>query len=445
MATQHEIVGEEWKSRATELAEWAMQHLVNRKDVWGQYSVMTPREQRESDRSYKAMTLPVKTKRGKDMVTLDKLTRHFASRRLFKPQLIGLHAKSKESTSRWLGIDIDCHDTESVQAEDHARRNLQGALSWWREFQSRGYDPLLFDSSNRGGYHLWVILAEPAPTMDVFALGQSVIANWRELNLEEEPETFPKLPKEDSLGSWFRLPGLHHSRDHYGSVWSGDEWLSDPWLSGHAAIDMMLQTLPGPPPPQVKPIAKHSRVTRRGQTDKTVQTGRPRPSAEADHNKQIGSTETPDIGSNTRAGDRKRRFKRTGKPTVCVDLDGVLAQRASGQMGGEVIGEPVAGAREFLDELSEKATIVIFTARFSRSGKQSKTEPEKLRARQQLADTIEAWLISHSFRFDSICSSEAKPLAIAYVDDRAVSCRPEIEGLQAFAAAATAVDKLIEE
>lgn len=419
-----------------------MEHLVNRKDVWGQYSVMTPREQQESDRTYKAMTLPVKTKRGKDMVTLDKLTRHFASRRLFKPQLIGLHAKSKESTSRWLGIDIDCHDTESAQAEDHARRNLQGALSWWREFQSRGYDPLLFDSSNRGGYHLWVILAEPAPTMDVFALGQSVIANWRELNLEEEPETFPKLPKDGSLGSWFRLPGLHHTRDHYGSVWSGDEWLSDPWVTGHAAIDMMLQTLPGPPPPQVKPIAEHSRVTRRGRTQRTEDTGKQSPQT-AQH--QAREKQAISTGSAARASDRKRRFKRSGKPTVCVDLDGVLAQRSTAQMSGDVIGEPIAGAREFLDELSEKASIVIFTARFSHTGKQSKTEAEKLRARQQLADTIESWLNSHHFKFDSICTSEAKPLAIAYVDDRAVSCRPELDGLQAFSQAGIAVDRLIEE
>jgi len=262
MATQHEIVGEEWKLRAPELAQWAMDHLVNRKDVWGQYSILTPSEKRQSDRTYKAMTLPVKSKRGNDMVTLDKLTRHFASRRQVKPQLIGLHAKSKDETSRWLGIDIDCHDTESSQAEDHARRNLAGALSWWRDLQAKGYDPLLFDSSNRGGYHLWVLFDQPAPTMDVFSFGQSIIANWQELGLDEEPETFPKLPKKDSLGSWFRLPGLHHTREHYGTVWSGDEWLSDPWLAGHAAIDTMLQTVAGPIPPASKPILSHSRVTR---------------------------------------------------------------------------------------------------------------------------------------------------------------------------------------
>ncbi|MCX5959953.1 MAG: hypothetical protein NT053_09045 [Cyanobacteria bacterium] len=53
-------------------------------------------------------------------------------------------------------------------ADARARRNLAGALAWWRAFGERGYDPLLFDSSGRGGgYHLWVLFAEPAPTAAV--------------------------------------------------------------------------------------------------------------------------------------------------------------------------------------------------------------------------------------------------------------------------------------
>ena len=92
-----------------------MERLVNRRDVWGQYSLLlAPHEAREQGRSYKAMTLPIASMRGQDMVTLDKLTRHFASRRQHRPQLIGLHAESKEGTSRWLAIDIDNHDLEAV-------------------------------------------------------------------------------------------------------------------------------------------------------------------------------------------------------------------------------------------------------------------------------------------------------------------------------------------
>ena len=93
--------------------------------------------------------------------------RHFASRRLHRPQLIGLHAESQEGTSRWLGIDTDNHDLDAVGADARARCNLAGALSWWRAFGERGYDPLLFDSSGRGGYQLWELFAEPAPTAAV--------------------------------------------------------------------------------------------------------------------------------------------------------------------------------------------------------------------------------------------------------------------------------------
>jgi len=422
MATEHEIVGEEWKLRAPELAQWAMDRLVNRKDVWGQYSLQTPSEQRESDRSYKAMTLPVKSKRGKDMVTLDKLTRHFASRRHIKPQLIGLHAKSKENTSRWLGIDIDCHDTESSQAEDHARRNLAGALEWWRDLQSRGYDPLLFNSSNRGGYHLWVLLSNEAPTMDVFALGQSVIANWQKLGLDEEPETFPKLPKDESLGSWFRLPGLHHTRPHYSSVWSGDDWLSDPWLSGNAAIDTMLHTIPGPPPPNAKPITEHSRVTRFSQ------------SANGDKREATKPTSS--------AATRRRQFKRVDKATVCVDLDGVIAKRGGGYTGQLHIGDPIDGAREFLQALSVNAKIIIYTARFGKLGEQSKNSQTTDRESTELHDTISAWLDEHHLHYDTIWKGFGKPIANAYVDDRAVSCQPEIDGISAFTQAQQRIQKL---
>jgi hypothetical protein len=37
MAASEEIIGEEWKERSRELADWAMERLVNRRDVWGQY------------------------------------------------------------------------------------------------------------------------------------------------------------------------------------------------------------------------------------------------------------------------------------------------------------------------------------------------------------------------------------------------------------------------
>ncbi len=421
MASKHEIIGEEWKQRAPELAEWAMQHLVNRKDVWGQYSVLTPAERIKQGRSYKAMTLPRKDMRGEDMVTLDKLTRHFASRHHHKPQIIGLHAKSKQTTSKWLGIDIDCHDSDAVAAEDHARRNLTGALKWWHDFQKMGYDPLLFDSNGAGGYHLWVLFKEPAPTEDVYMLAKSIVTQWESNNLDEEPETFPKKVKEGSLGSWFRLPGLHHTREHYGKVWSGDDWLEDPWLDGHAAIDAILSVVPGPPPPKAKEQDRTPRKTRRSTLKE--------PSA-----REKPSARKKPLAKSKKASTRKNRFKSTGKPTICVDLDGVLADRTYTK-GKTTIGDPIDGAVDFTHELAEFAKILILTSRFS----EIKTPQEM----EKMETAIRNWLDKHRFSYDEIWTKSAKPPAQAYIDDHGVYCCPKKEGIGAYKTALSSTRYLL--
>lgn len=414
MSSKHEIIGEEWVARAPELAEWAMQRLVNRKDVWGQYTVLTPAERRREGRSYKAMTLPRVEMRGHDMVTIDKLTRHFASRHHRKPQIIGLHTTSKEGTCKWFGIDIDMHDENKSDAEDHARRNLNGAVAWWKELQTRGYDPLLFDTNGQGGYHLWVLFAEPAPAIDVFAMVKEMAEGWSANSLSEEPETFPKQPKtDDSIGAWFRLPGLHHTNYHYAAVWSGDDWLEDPWLSGNAAIDVMLECMPGPSPPRAaeRYLGDHrSRVTLK--TAERV--------LEADDT-------TPT------AAQRKRRFVRTGKARVCVDLDGVLCQRSSGSRKAN-FGEPFDGAADFMTELASKAEIIIYTSRLTIDDAAEKAE---------IKDLIIRWLKENRLPFDEVYTGNGKPLAVAYVDDRGISCRPVDDGVAAFSEAMKGIAKLL--
>ncbi len=401
MATEHEIIGEEWKDRAPELAEWAMRYLVNRKDVWGQYSVLTPSERIREGRSYKAMTLPRKDMRGDDMVTLDKLTRHFASRHYHKPQIIGLHTKSKESTSLWMGIDIDCHNDNATAAEDHARRNLNGALNWWKQLQKMGYDPLLIDSNGAGGYHLWVLFNEPAPTEDVFAFVKSIAESWQPNNLDEEPETFPKKVKADSIGSWFRLPGLHHTREHYGRIYSGDDWLDDPWLEGHACIDALLNTMPGPPPPKANKTTFSPRKTRR-----------------------TTLANEADIKPNKKkASARKQQYDISGKANICLDLDGVLADRTYTK-GRTDIGDPIDGAVDFSHELAEFAEITILTSRFSGL----KTEAEI----NLMKRSIEEWLNKHRFSYDTVWTESAKPPSQAYIDDHGVYCCPKKEGITAY-------------
>ncbi|MEE9348346.1 MAG: hypothetical protein V3U82_09120 [Robiginitomaculum sp.] len=405
MASAHEIIGEEWAERAGEMADWAMEMLVMRKDVWGQYSVLTPAERRREGKSYKAMTLPRKEMRGDDMVTIDKLTRHFSSRHHRKPQIIGLHAKSKETTSRWFGIDIDMHDCTKADAEDHGRRNLNCALKWWKDLQIKGYDPMLFNTNLQGGYHIWVLFDKPAPTVDIYAMVKGIVETWEQNGLEEEPETFPKKVKEGSLGSWFRLPGLHHTLYHYSSLWSGDDWLENPWLTGHNCIDVMLETRGGPPPPRIdKDDPAMAELLTRGRMSKIS------------------------------IAAKERKFKRTGKAKVCIDLDGVLALRVRSGKKTD-IGPPIDGAVEFTREIDDYATIIILTSRMA--GLEGK-------ARETMRGKIEDWLDKHRISYDHVHDGAGKPPAHAYIDDKGVSCRPEYEGAKAFKTALGLVENLCE-
>jgi len=379
-----QVIGQEWRHRRRELADWAMDRLVNCLDVWGQYTGKT-------EKGYKALTLPQKDRRGSDMVTLTKLMRHFGS--LQRNHLIGLHSQSEDETCLWFAVDIDMHEPDAFDAAEVARRNYTAATGWWQRLVELGYDPLLLDSNGAGGFHLLVLFNEPAPMADVYAFSQSLIADWQQRNLDEQPETFPKSDKvsDDKLGAWLRLPGLHHTRDHFTRVWSGDEWLEDPWLEGNEAIDQLLRTLPGPPPPSRDP----------------EEAAKPK--------------------KKTKGKRRSTHQKSTARPKICVDLDGVLA-RYDGWRGMEHIGEPVDGAIEFTQRMSEWADIIIFTTRLRIKGvKQPLSEREKI---------VRKWLDKHGFTYAEIYTGQGKPAAAAYIDDRAVSCRPQMDGPGAFEVAA---------
>ena len=89
-------------------------------------------------------------------------------------------------------------------------------------------------------------------------------------------------------------------------------------------------------------------------------------------------------------------------------------------------GEPIDGAVDFTRSLSEWADITILTARLSRA---------KAAERKKLVSALKAWLDEHGFAYAKIHNAHGKPPAQAYIDDRGVACRPEDEGVKAFAAA----------
>jgi hypothetical protein len=106
------------------------------------------------------------------------------------------------------------------------------------------------------------------------------------------------------------------------------------------------------------------------------------------------------------------------KPTVCVDLDGVLFDTdMHGPYVPDRFGRPVNGARQFLSELRKTAWVVIFTARFCDAGRQ---HHDIHHLKSIVADALQL----HGLEYDEIWTEVGKPVAVAYVDDRAVACRP---------------------
>lgn len=88
-----------------------------------------------------------------------------------------------------------------------------------------------------------------------------------------------------------------------------------------------------------------------------------------------------------------------GKKTVCVDFDGVL-NTYTGWQGEHELFMPREGAEKFLDELSRKFDVHIFTTR-SR-------------------DSVQTWLQKYDLqKYISTVTSKKEP-ALAYVDDRAI-------------------------
>lgn len=104
------------------------------------------------------------------------------------------------------------------------------------------------------------------------------------------------------------------------------------------------------------------------------------------------------------------------RKTVCIDLDATLAQYDRWR-GVEHIGDPIPGAQAFVAAVNEFADVVIFTTRMN-------AEVNSSHSVCDLGQRIHDWLASHKFPSVGIWCGQGKPLAAAYVDDRAVICRP---------------------
>jgi putative DNA primase/helicase len=211
-----------WHARAPELAEWTRDRII----VWthrfgGYYSDKTGKT--------KPVTNPT-TVRNAAFSDAD-LLRHFRARRT--DDVIGFHplTPGDESFGKWAGAEIDCHGEG-----DDPDRNRRYALALYHRLEDLGFRPLLV-TWQTGGYHLWVFFDRKVSARVLHAFGRWLVSDAKGFGYPGEVEFYPKqehVPA-DGCGNWLRVPGRHHTRDVFASVYDGSAW-----VEGDDAIDHIL-------------------------------------------------------------------------------------------------------------------------------------------------------------------------------------------------------------
>lgn len=98
----------------------------------------------------------------------------------------------------------------------------------------------------------------------------------------------------------------------------------------------------------------------------------------------------------------------------CVDLDGVIFESVPGEHYHPFhFGKPLPGAALFCKMIMKLGRLIIHSARCY-----EKSHPDILLSDMQKA--IEEELNKHSIPFDEVYIGKGKPLALAYIDDKAI-------------------------
>jgi hypothetical protein len=193
--------------------------MVNRDDAFGGHYV-------GADGSTKRTT-------RKDRLDRQTLTTHFCGEVV--EHIIGIHAASRDGTSRWVCVDIDRHGDDGDPAVNFQFARLVQDIAGGAGLACR-----LLDSNGRGGFHIWVLLHAPVPVADAWRLGRWLTRHHGEWGHDKPPESFPKSPKLSGkgYGTWVRLPGRHHKRPHWTRVWGASR--RSGWAEGQEAVDSLL-------------------------------------------------------------------------------------------------------------------------------------------------------------------------------------------------------------
>ena len=156
-----------------------------------------------------------------------------------------------------------------------------------------------------------VIFERPMDTKTVRKFCERLISDYQKLGLDRSPDIFPGSTGANHHGSWLRLPGRHHTKQHFTRVWNDEPWdEGNKWLEGHEAIDRILAIAP----------------------------------ASADSLEAAGILVKP--------------------RTICLDFDGVIHSHQHGWQGETIIPDPPVHKVDIaISELRKDYRVVVFSAR----------------------------------------------------------------------------------
>lgn len=101
------------------------------------------------------------------------------------------------------------------------------------------------------------------------------------------------------------------------------------------------------------------------------------------------------------------------KNQIAIDFDNVIHANSKGFYDGTIYDEPVAGAKEALQQLSIKYDIIIFTA---------KAKPDRPFINGKTGvELIWDWLERYDMLAYIKQVTSEKPRAVAYIDDKAIT------------------------
>lgn len=95
------------------------------------------------------------------------------------------------------------------------------------------------------------------------------------------------------------------------------------------------------------------------------------------------------------------RSSESQKPTLAVDFDGVIHSYDAGWQDGAIYGDLVPGTKDALIKLSKHYRLVCFTARHN-------------------LEDVNRWMVRHGIAHLFKDTTNRKPAAHIYLDDRAV-------------------------